>query len=136
MPQVAACNILRICFNGSEMTTYLINDQLNDKRKISILNEETFLESGKLFTKNCQSRSSDTCTASSRCVASIYDFFILICGCALQVFCISNKSGTSCCVDQGKSVSPLGLNDNMLFFCWDHFLKELRNQAQLSSQAY
>ena len=133
MPQVASCNILRICFNGSEMTTCLINDQLNDKRKISILNEETFLESGKLFTKNCQSRSSDTCTASSRCVASIYDFFIFICGCALQVFCISNKSGTSCCVDQGKGVSPLGLNDNMLFFVGITFWRSL--ETRLNSVA-
>ena len=30
-----------------------------------ILSEETFLESGKLLRKNCQSRSSDTCAASS-----------------------------------------------------------------------
>ena len=64
----ASCNILRICFNGSEMTTCLINDQINDKRKMSILSEDTLLESGKLFKKNFQSRSLDTCAASStRC---------------------------------------------------------------------
>ena len=32
---------------------------------MSILSEETLLESGKLFKKNFQSRSSDTCAASS-----------------------------------------------------------------------
>ena len=47
------------------MTTCLINDQINDKRKMSILSEDTLLESGKLFKKNFQSRSSDTCAASS-----------------------------------------------------------------------
>ena len=36
------------------MTTCLINDQLNDKKKMPILSEETFLESGKLFRKTCQ----------------------------------------------------------------------------------
>ena len=61
----ASCNILRICFNGSEMTTCLINDQINDKRKMSILSEETLLESGTLFKKNFQSRSLDTCAANS-----------------------------------------------------------------------
>ena len=61
----APCNILRICFNGSEMTTCLINDQINNKRKMSILSVETLLESGKLFKKNFQSRSLDTCAASS-----------------------------------------------------------------------
>ena len=59
--QNTSCNILRISFNGSEMTTCLINDQINDKRKMSILSEETLLESGKLFKKNFQSRSLDTC---------------------------------------------------------------------------
>ena len=33
------------------MTTCLINDQINDKRKMSILSEETLLESGKLLKK-------------------------------------------------------------------------------------
>ena len=47
------------------MTTCLINDQINNKRKMSILSVETLLESGKLFKKNFQSRSSDTCAASS-----------------------------------------------------------------------
>ena len=32
----ASCNILRICFNGSEMTTCLTHDQINDKRKMPI----------------------------------------------------------------------------------------------------
>ena len=64
----ASCNILRLSFNGSEMTTCLINFQINDKRKMSILSEDTLLESGKLFKKNFQSRSLDTCAASStRC---------------------------------------------------------------------
>ena len=61
----ASCNILRICFNGSEMTTCLTNDQTNDKRKMAILSEETFFESGQLFKKNFQSQSLDTCAASS-----------------------------------------------------------------------
>ena len=43
---------LRICFNGSETTTCLTHDQINDKRKMPILTEETFLEIGKLFQKN------------------------------------------------------------------------------------
>ena len=38
------------------MTTSLTHDQINDKRKMLILSEETFLESGQLFQKNCQSR--------------------------------------------------------------------------------
>ena len=33
------------------MTTCLINDQINDKRKMSILSEDTLLESGKLLKK-------------------------------------------------------------------------------------
>ena len=33
------------------MTTCLINDQINDKRKMSILSEDTLLESGTLFKK-------------------------------------------------------------------------------------
>ena len=33
------------------MTTCLMNNQINDKRKMSILSEETLLESGKLFRK-------------------------------------------------------------------------------------
>ena len=33
------------------MTTCLINDELNEKRKMPILSEETFLESGKLLRK-------------------------------------------------------------------------------------
>ena len=66
--QNTSCNILRICFNGSEMTTCLINDQINDKRKMSILSKDRLLESGKLFKKNFQSRSLDTCVPSStRC---------------------------------------------------------------------
>ena len=32
---------------------------------MSILSEETILESGKLFKENCQSRSLDTCAESS-----------------------------------------------------------------------
>ena len=60
-----SCNILHICFNGSKMTTCLTNDQINNERKMSILSEETFFESGKLFKKNFQSRSLDTCAASS-----------------------------------------------------------------------
>ena len=52
-------------FNGIEMTTCLINDQINDKRKMSILSEDTLLESGKLFKKNFQSRSLNTYAASS-----------------------------------------------------------------------
>ena len=43
------------------MTTCLTHDQINDKRKIPILSEETFLESEKLFKKNFQSRSLNTC---------------------------------------------------------------------------
>ena len=43
------------------MTTCLINDQINDKRKMSILSEDTLLEGGALFKKNFQSRSLDTC---------------------------------------------------------------------------
>ena len=43
------------------MTTCLINDQINDKRKMSILSEDTLLEGGTLFQKNFQSRSLDTC---------------------------------------------------------------------------
>ena len=43
------------------MTTCLINDQINDKRKMSILSEDTLLEGGTLFKKNFQSRSLDTC---------------------------------------------------------------------------
>ena len=35
------------------MTTCSMNNQINDKRKMSILREETLLESGKLFKKNC-----------------------------------------------------------------------------------
>ena len=42
-------DVLRICFNGSEMTTCLRNDQINDKRKTPILSEETFFESAQLF---------------------------------------------------------------------------------------
>ena len=50
------------------MTTCLINDQINDKRKMSILSKDTLLESGKLFKKNFQSWSLDTRAASStRC---------------------------------------------------------------------
>ena len=52
----ASCNTLRICFNGSEMTTCLTHDQINDRRKMPILSEETFLEGGQLFKKNFQSR--------------------------------------------------------------------------------
>ena len=37
-----------------------VDCQTNDKRKMSILSEGTLLESGKLFKKNFQSRSSDT----------------------------------------------------------------------------
>ena len=48
----ASCNILRIYFNGSETTTCLTHDQIDDKRKMPILTEETFLEIGKLFQKN------------------------------------------------------------------------------------
>ena len=59
-----SCNILRICFNGSKITICLINDQINDKRKMSILSKDTLLESGKLFKKNFQSRGLDTCAAS------------------------------------------------------------------------
>ena len=33
------------------MTTCSMNNQINDKRKMSILSEETLLESGKLFRK-------------------------------------------------------------------------------------
>ena len=33
------------------MTTCLMNNQINDKRKMSILSEETLLESGKFFRK-------------------------------------------------------------------------------------
>ena len=61
----ASRNILYICFNSSEMTTCLTHDQINDKRKMQVLSEETFLESGKLFKKNFQSRSLNTCAASS-----------------------------------------------------------------------
>ena len=60
-----SCNILRICFKGSEMTTCLTHDQINDKRKMPILSEETFLESGKVLKKNFQSRNLNTCAASS-----------------------------------------------------------------------
>ena len=73
--QNTSCNILRICFNGSEMTTCLINDQINDKRKMSILREDTLLESGKLFKKNFQSRSLDTCFASSTRCPNFRDLF-------------------------------------------------------------
>ena len=47
------------------MTTCLTHDQINDKRKMPILSEETFLEGEQLFKKNCQSRNLDTCAASS-----------------------------------------------------------------------
>ena len=47
------------------MTTCLTHDQINDKRQIPILSGETFLESGKLFKRNFQSRNLDTCAASS-----------------------------------------------------------------------
>ena len=54
--------------NGSKMTTWLTHDQINDKRQIPILSGETFLENGKLFRRNFQSRNLDTCAASStRC---------------------------------------------------------------------
>ena len=42
------------------MTTCLINDQINDKRKMSILSEDTLLESGKLFKKNFTYAASST----------------------------------------------------------------------------
>ena len=73
--QNTSCNILRICFNGSEMTTCLINDQINDKRKMSILSKDTLLESGKLFKKNFQSCSLDTCAASSTRCPNFRGFF-------------------------------------------------------------
>ena len=47
------------------MTTCLTHDQINDKRQMPILSEETFLESGKLIKRNFQSRNLDTCAASS-----------------------------------------------------------------------
>ena len=40
-----------IYFNGSEVTTCLIHNQINDTRKMSILSEETLLESRRLFKK-------------------------------------------------------------------------------------
>ena len=43
------------------MTTCLTHDQINDKRQMPILSEETFLESGKLIKGNFQSRNLDTC---------------------------------------------------------------------------
>ena len=55
----ASCYILPIYFNGSEIFTCLIKYQINDERKMPTLNEETLLESGKLFKKNCPSRSLD-----------------------------------------------------------------------------
>ena len=58
-------NILRICFNGSKMTTFLTHHQMHDKRKMPILSKETFLESGQLFKKHFQGRNLDTCAASS-----------------------------------------------------------------------
>ena len=61
----ASCNILRMCFNGSEMTTCLTHDQIKNKRKMPILSEETFLDRVKLSKKNFQRRSLNTCAASS-----------------------------------------------------------------------
>ena len=37
------------------MSTCLTNDPIDDKRKMAILSEETFFESGQLFKKNFQS---------------------------------------------------------------------------------
>ena len=71
----ASCNILRICFNGSKITTCLTHDQINDKREMPILSEETFLKSGKLFKKNFQSRSLNTCAASSTQCPNFRGFF-------------------------------------------------------------
>ena len=47
------------------MTTCLTHDQINNKRQMPILSEETFLESGKLIKRNFQSRNLDTCAVSS-----------------------------------------------------------------------
>ena len=47
----ASCNILRICFYGNEMTTCLINDQLNDKKRCQFWAKKRFLKVGSYLGK-------------------------------------------------------------------------------------
>lgn len=50
------------------MAICLTDDQIGDGGGMTVLSEETFFESGQLFKNKFQSRSLDTCAASSTSV--------------------------------------------------------------------